>query len=389
MTKTTGLRRDSFVPRARGSRKSSITTATPSTCSAGSSAEARRGSTSTARRNASSGIPVGSGNCWGSRAFAREKAWAAFSSPTDGDAPPPRPRGARTGGRDGRWCARHRDRSAHRAQAAPPRLVVCPSLKRTGPRRRSRDRAHHRPWSPPRTRKSALEVVLVEEGLALQVVDLGLQHAIRPGQPGATREQLVREPKVVPNDAELLDQQLDPVQVGGGELAVAIETRSAPRRSDRRPRGSHRARCGPRPASGERGSSFVEPGESSWIRPPWEASIAWSRQSQYRSLSLRMRLCGRSSTGSCCWDRAGRTDCAPIRLRGPRGVHPRAPAAVNGSRSVAAAAAVRPTLGFTAPTGSALAGLAPQERGRRARGGGDDEATAPTRSGWPLAWPRG
>ncbi len=66
----------------------------------------------------------------------------------------------------------------------------------------------------------ALEIVLVEERLALQVVDLGLEHAIGPRQARRAREQLVGESNGGRELAELLDQQLDAIEMRRRELAV-------------------------------------------------------------------------------------------------------------------------------------------------------------------------
>jgi len=78
---------------------------------------------------------------------------------------------------------------------------------------RGLERAAHEEHRP-------LEIVEIEERLGLQVVDLGLQAAIGPGQLGPTGKQLVAELQRQLELAQLLDQQLDAVQVRRRELRI-------------------------------------------------------------------------------------------------------------------------------------------------------------------------
>jgi hypothetical protein len=65
-----------------------------------------------------------------------------------------------------------------------------------------------------------LEVVEVEERLALQVIHLGLQGPIGTGELGATRQQLVAELESQLELSHLFNEQLHPVQVSGRELGI-------------------------------------------------------------------------------------------------------------------------------------------------------------------------
>ncbi len=76
---------------------------------------------------------------------------------------------------------------------------------------------------PAREEERALEIVEVEDGLGLQVVDLALRAPVEAGQVGLAREQLVAQRNRLRVLAEVLDQQLRAVQVGGDELRIRLQ----------------------------------------------------------------------------------------------------------------------------------------------------------------------
>ena len=73
---------------------------------------------------------------------------------------------------------------------------------------------------PPHQEQGTIQVVQVEDGLGLQIVDLGLGAAVETRELGRARHQIVAEPDRLLELDHVLDQQLDPVQVRRDELGV-------------------------------------------------------------------------------------------------------------------------------------------------------------------------
>jgi hypothetical protein len=76
---------------------------------------------------------------------------------------------------------------------------------------------------PAREEEGPLEIVQIEDGLGLQVVDLSLGGAIEPGQLAIASQQRIAQPDGLLVLAQVFDEQLCAIQMSGDELRIRLE----------------------------------------------------------------------------------------------------------------------------------------------------------------------
>ena len=75
----------------------------------------------------------------------------------------------------------------------------------------------------PDQEKGALEIVEIKNRLGLQVMNLGLRGAIEAREGGVTGQEFVRESDRLLELAEVLHEELDPIQVCGRKLGIGAQ----------------------------------------------------------------------------------------------------------------------------------------------------------------------